>query len=77
MEYRVGDKVLVAKAQNGIDEMQKLVGTVCTISQVYSGGYQLAECRIGYSWLESWLEPATEINIQENDWNLVLGERYA
>jgi len=55
MRYKPGDKVRVIGAQDRIDEMKKMIGSVCTIEKCGSCFYTLIE-GLGFAWLEEWVE---------------------
>jgi len=66
-KYKVGDKVLVVKAQQHVTSMENFVGSIGTISVVDGEIYCLEELP-HFAWLEEWLEPIEkELKISEND----------
>lgn len=72
--YKIGDKVLVVDAQSFINEMQNMIGKICTISNGSSDSWVLEECP-RFLWLNKWLMPVINIEtVAEDDILSVIGE---
>lgn len=71
--YKIGDKVFVIDAQRGIDQMQKMIGKVCTIKSGIDGSWELNELP-AFLWCNEWFSPATDIKVEEDDILSVIGE---
>jgi len=64
-KFNVGDSVRVVGCQNGIVQMEKLVGNTCTILEINGDWYTLKEDPV-WLWSEAWLEFDTpEFQIDE------------
>lgn len=77
--FKPGDKVIIFKCDDKVDEMLELVNATCTIGSQTSGNwhgtkynaYHIVEDKGKWFWREDWLLPAdstyTEFQLDEND----------
>ena len=70
-KFEVGNEVRIVKCEDNIEEMQRMIGSICTIKRVaiasWKGvrypAYRLAEDRCMWYWKEDWLELVPPLNI--------------